>query len=272
MQAEITISRTRATTPRAAREAVRFDAVGKRYGGRVALADISFTLAEGESVAITGVNGAGKTTLLRCLLDFAYPDSGVISIFGVRSRDPRARSRLAFVPERFQPPAQLTGHEVLQWLSGLQGRSWTRAHSGEVFERFAIAGEALDRPVRLFSKGMAQKLALAAALAADKPLLVLDEPMSGLDPLARESVAAMLQQARERGATLLFTSHSLADVARLCDRLVIVHDGALRFVGTPAALIEAQQAEDLDRAFLSRIQSRPHGHAPSTRASGDGCQ
>ena len=116
---------------------MRFDAVGKRYGGRVALAGISFTLAEGESVAITGVNGAGKTTLLRCLLDFAYPDSGVISIFGVRSRDPRARSRLAFVPERFQPPAQLTGHEVLQWLMfqmGSVGPMFGQVHH---FRRFA---------------------------------------------------------------------------------------------------------------------------------------
>ena len=129
----------------------------------------------------------------------------------------------------------------------------TVSQFGVTFARFGIDADALNRPVRLFSKGMAQKLALAAALSADKPLLVLDEPMSGLDPLARDAVASMLQQAHRRGATLLFSSHSLVDVARLCDRLVIVHDGTLRFVGTPAALIEEQQASDLDQAFLSRI-------------------
>ena len=253
MDADITITEKPAFAAPVTRQAVRFDGVGKFYRRHRALADISFSVAEGESIAITGVNGAGKTTLLRCLLDFARPDEGAISIFGVSSRLPQARRSLAFVPERFQPPAHLTGHEVLQWLSGLQGRRWTRERSAQTFARFAIDIGALDRPVRLFSKGMAQKLALAAALSADKPLLVLDEPMSGLDPLARDAVAAMLQQARRRGATLLFSSHSLADVARLCDRLVIVHDGSLRFVGTPASLIEEQCAADLDQAFLSRI-------------------
>ncbi len=234
--------------------AVSFRHVSKSYRRHNALSDIDFSIRAGEAVAIVGVNGAGKTTLLRCLLDFARPDHGTIEIFGVDSRTPAARRPLAFVPERFQPPAHLTGHEVLQWLAGLQGRDWTRQASEQAFERYSITRDALHRPVRLFSKGMTQKLALAAALMAGKRLLVLDEPMSGLDPQAREFVIRMLEQARDDGTGLLFSSHSLNDVSRLCDRLVMIHGGELRFVGTPAELVADQQATDLDQAFLRRIQ------------------
>ena len=235
-----------------------FQQVGKRYRARSALSDITFCVAAGESVAIAGVNGAGKTTLLRCLLDFARADAGSIRVFGVDSRLPQARRHLAFLPERFLPPAHLSGHEVLQWLAGLHGQRWCRDRSAAVFENFALPADALDRTIRQYSKGMTQKLGLAAALSSSKRLLVLDEPMSGLDPQARQFVTRSLLTAREAGAGLLITSHNLTDVARLCSRLALVHDGELRFLGRPEELIEQHRAPDLEAAFLARIATPLH--------------
>jgi ABC-2 type transport system ATP-binding protein len=243
-----------AATPSAeAPPAVRIDNVGKQYGRRDALAAVTIEVAAGESVAIVGVNGAGKTTLLRCLLDFVRPDTGRIELFGVDSREPRARETLSFLPERFAPPAYLTGHEIMQWLAGLRGEAWSLDDSREAFERFAVPIEAIDRPMRAYSKGMMQKLGLASALAGGRPLLVLDEPMSGLDPLARRALADTLQQARRQGTGLLFTSHALADVQRLCDRMVLIHEGRVRFVGAPHELVAQTGTADLDEAFVAAV-------------------
>jgi ABC-type multidrug transport system ATPase subunit len=228
-------------------------ALTKRYGGRPVLDAITIGLRPGEIVAIAGVNGAGKTTLLRCLLDFAHADSGEVRLFGVDSRDPAARARLAFLPERFVPPAYLTGHEVLTWMAGLHGIGWSRERSQRAIERFAMPAEALDRPVRQFSKGMTQKLGLVAVLASGKPLCMLDEPMSGLDPQARRFVAEALAQARADGTALLLTSHSMTDIDRLCDRVAVVHAGRLRWFGTPAELKSAHGSADLESAFLACI-------------------
>lgn len=233
--------------------ALRFSGVSKRYGERTVLEQISFETRAAEVVAIAGVNGAGKTTLLRCLLDFTQAQFGRIEIFGADSRVPEARRALSYLPERFVPPPYLTGHEVLQWLAGLDGRTWGRSQSEAAFQQYVIPVEAMRRPAREFSKGMAQKLGLAATLSAHKPLVVLDEPMSGLDPLARRSVIGALEEHRRNGVSLLFTSHSMPDVQRLADRLLIIHDGQLRFDGQPATLLKEQQCDDLESAFLSCI-------------------
>lgn len=233
--------------------ALRIAGLSKRYRERQALADVTLDVRPGETVAIAGVNGAGKTTLLRCLLDFAHADAGRIELFGVDARIPAARARLAFLPERFVPPQYLSGHEVLTWLAGLHGNRWSREQSAAAFERFAVPMEAMSRPVKHFSKGMTQKLGLAAVLASGKPLRVLDEPMSGLDPQARRFVADALGQVRATGSALLFTSHSMADIDRLCDRVAVVHAGRLRWFGPPADLKAAHGVADLESAFLACI-------------------
>ncbi len=240
---------------------VRFDAIGKRYRAHQALRGVSFEVGAGQSVAIAGVNGAGKTTLLRCLLGFAAPDQGEVRIFGVRSDQAQARARLAWLPERFNPPAHLSGAETLQMLAGLGAVNYSRARALQVLERLEFPTDAIDRPIRSYSKGMNQKMGLAAVLMSDKPLWVLDEPMSGLDPLARRCVLNALQQARQSGVTLLFTSHAMADIERLCDRVVVIHQGSLRFTGKPEELCQRHQVCKLEDAFLQCIdQSTAHQH------------
>lgn len=236
--------------------AIRFSNVGKSINQRSILSDVRFEVAQGRTVAIVGVNGAGKTTLLRCLLDYIKPTSGSIEVFGLPSTLPAARERLAFLPERFVPPGHLTGHETLVWLAGLRGQAWSIEQSRQGLEQFAIDPLALQRPLRLFSKGMTQKIGLMATLLANTPLIVLDEPMSGLDPQARRYVSNALSTARQAGRTLLFTSHSMADVEHLANDMALIHQGELRFFGSPAALRERFDGASLDESFLQCIEAK----------------
>ncbi|MFZ4760119.1 MAG: ABC transporter ATP-binding protein [Burkholderiaceae bacterium] len=242
-------------------------AVTKRYGrARPALDRVDLRIEPGECVAIAGVNGAGKTTLLRCLLDFARPDAGSISVFGLDSRDTRARRALAFLPERFLPSPHLTGRETLAMLAALQDQHWSAARIDAALADLEFPREALDTRMRRYSKGMTQKLGLAAAVLQDKPLLVLDEPMSGLDPLARRFLAGVLARLKASGRTLLFTSHAPADIARLADRVALLHAGRLLFAGTPAELCATQHTDDLESAFVARIgheTPEPHDDRPA---------
>jgi ABC-2 type transport system ATP-binding protein len=239
--------------------AIACDAVSRNLRGQQVLDRISFSLGPGQALAVVGVNGAGKTSLLRCLLDFGRPDSGTIRLFGRDSRDPAARRHLGYLPERFQAPSHLTGHETLAWFAGLLGTRWMRARSDVLAQRFQLPDGALDRRVSAYSKGMMQKLALAALIASDRPLLVLDEPMSGLDPLARRNLQQLLAQVRGESRTLVMTSHSLADVEALADRLLLLHRGRALFFGPPAALVESTGAPDLEAAFVACVVSAGQG-------------
>lgn len=231
--------------------ALEFVSVTKRYGQAVALADASFTVPAGRAFGLAGVNGAGKTTLIRCMLDLVSPSAGRIEIFGIPSGEPRARARLAFLPERFSAPYYLSGSAFLRMMAGMRGNRHDAAAARDLAERLDLDPDALERPVRQYSKGMAQKLGLAACLLADTDLLVLDEPMSGLDPKARARVKDLLTDLGRRGRTLFFTSHALADVEELCDSVAVMHGGRVRFVGSPAELRSRGGASTLERAFLA---------------------
>ena len=233
--------------------ALRFADVAKAYAGVPALAGISFEVRRGEFFGLVGVNGAGKTTLIKCLLDFCDTDGGAIEIFGASHRATAARSRLAFLPERFNPPFYLTGRNFLQYLLSLHRTPYDEARAARMFEALDLEPSALDRPARAYSKGMTQKLGLAACLLSGKDLYVLDEPTGGLDPKARALLKRELMALRGAGHTVFFTSHALSDVAEMCDRMAVLHAGRLRFAGTPQELAGQTGAPDLERAFLSCI-------------------
>jgi ABC-2 type transport system ATP-binding protein len=165
--------------------ALAFRGVGKSFGQRVVLADINLEIARGEALGLVGVNGAGKTTLLRALLDLARPDQGSIEVFGTPASQADARQHLSYLAERFSPPGFATGLELLRYLLALHGLTFDLAQAREQALALDLDPAALARPARHYSKGMAQKLGLIACVLARRPLLVLDEPMSGLDPRAR---------------------------------------------------------------------------------------
>ena len=233
--------------------AVRFDRVRKSYGRQAVLQGIDLDIAAGMSFGLVGINGAGKTTLIKCLLDFCHIDDGGIEIFGTRHTASRARARLAFLPERFMPPYFLTGRDFLGYMLTLDRRAAGDDKVRAVFASLDLEAAALDKPVRSYSKGMTQKLGLAACLLADKDLYVFDEPMSGLDPKARALLKGQLHRLRGEGRTLFFSSHALADIEEICDRMAILHQGELRFIGSPAACCEQYGTNSLEQAYLRCI-------------------
>jgi len=241
-------------TGRDAQPALRFVRVSKRYGSAPALRDFTLDVCAGETFGLVGMNGAGKTTLIKCLLDFAEPDDGEIEVFGVSHRITHARTRLSFLPERFTPPYYLRGWDFLSYMLRLQGVVCDRQEAERMLQRLDLDVSALAKPVRAFSKGMTQKLGLAACLLARKDLYVLDEPISGLDPKARSLLKGLLKELRDGGRTIFFTSHVLADVEELCNRMAVIHDGALRFTGSPAELRGRHDDANLEKAFLACIE------------------
>jgi ABC-2 type transport system ATP-binding protein len=227
--------------------------VRKRFGQSAALAGLSLAVEPGESFGLAGVNGAGKTTLIKCLLDFCSMDGGSIRIFGVDHRTTASRARLAFLPERFNPPYYLRGRDFLRYIVELQGVPYHEDEVRTMLRDLDLDADALTKPVRAFSKGMTQKLGLAGCLLGRKDLYVLDEPTSGLDPKARALLKLRLRALRSRGHTIFFTSHALADVEEICDRMAVIHAGELRFCGTPAALRAQCGGSNLEAAFLASI-------------------
>jgi ABC-2 type transport system ATP-binding protein len=235
--------------------ALQFARVGKSYARVAALSEFSLEVRRGEFFGLVGVNGAGKTTLIKCMLDFCDADAGVIEIFGAPHRDTAARARLAFLPERFNPPFYLTGRDFLHYMCKLHRTRYEDAEVARIFGALDLELSALDRLARNYSKGMTQKLGLAACLLSGKDLYVLDEPTGGLDPKARALFKDELAALRRAGRTVFFTSHALADVAEMCDRMAVLHAGRLRFAGTPRELTGRYGAADLERAFLACITS-----------------
>ncbi len=233
--------------------ALRFAQVTKNYGGMPALADFSLEVKRGGFFGLVGVNGAGKTTLIKCLLDFCDTDGGAIEIFGTSHRVTAARARLAFLPERFNPPHYLTGRDFVRYMLELYRKPYDEARVARLFAALDLDRSALDRPARAYSKGMTQKLGLAACLLSGKDLYVLDEPAGGLDPRARALLKAELKALHGTGHTVFFTSHALGDIAELCDHMAVVHAGRLLFAGTPAELMSRHGSPDLERAFLACI-------------------
>jgi ABC-2 type transport system ATP-binding protein len=234
--------------------AVAVRGLAKRYGAVAALAGVDLAVGTGEAFGLVGANGAGKTTLIKCLLDLAAADAGEAAIFGVPSREPRARARLAYLPERFAPPHYLSGREFVAAMLALRGGRYEQETMSHLCRELELDPAALERPVRGLSKGMTQKVGLAACFALARDLYVLDEPMSGLDPAARVAVKSVLRRLGAEGRTILLTSHVLADVEELCGALAVLDGGKLRYRGSPASLRERYAETNLERAFMKCLR------------------
>ncbi|MFR9807010.1 ABC transporter ATP-binding protein [Pseudonocardia sp. RS010] len=214
--------------------------MSKRYGRTVALEELDLTVPAGEVFGFLGPNGAGKSTTIRLLLGLARPTAGRAWVSGVPALDvARAHRHLASVPADVALWPQLTGAETLDLLGSL-GPGTDTAYRAELVERFALDP---SRPARTYSSGNRQKVALVAAFATRAPLLVLDEPTSGLDPLMEQQFQHAVREARERGQTVFLSSHQLAEVEAVCDRVGILRAGRLVEVAEVSALRALHRTE-----------------------------
>jgi ABC-2 type transport system ATP-binding protein len=215
---------------------------------------VSLDVQPGEVFGLIGLNGVGKTTLIKTILTLVKPTAGRIEIFGKDNQAPGSRDQLAYLPEKFQPPQQLTGDEFLRFSLSFYGQPYSRDQAAAAADALGLSQGALADRVNVYSKGMAQKLGLLATFLTARPLLILDEPMSGLDPKARILFKKMVDDCRAENRAVFMSSHILADLDETCDRVGILHDGGLVFVGTPKALREKTNAPTLERAFLATIE------------------
>ncbi len=229
------------------------DHIVKSYGKQRVLEDISFTLQPGEIFGLVGLNGAGKTTLIKILLDLAHADSGNALLFGEPSTSVKARERLSYLPEKFSPSRYLKGYEHLALALSYYGKKLDREKARTLAAELDLNPDVLDRKVGGYSKGMGQKLGLMGAFMVDQPFMVLDEPMSGLDPRARIALKEVMLRARGEGKTLFFSSHILSDIEEICDRIGIIHDSKLVYLGTASAFKPTFKEDTLERAFLKAI-------------------
>ena len=194
-----------------------------------ALEDVSLEVQRGETLGLIGPNGAGKTTLLSCLLGLLRPASGSITVDGKAPDDLSVRARTGYMPERLGFDRDLTGAAFLAHHWRLAGgdpgqcREQTRAAA----ERVGLAPEALGKKLRTYSRGMLQRAGMAQAMLRDPDLLFLDEPASGTDPLGVAIVRERILEAKRRGATIVLNSHQLAEVEKVCDRVVFIDRGRL---------------------------------------------
>ncbi|HEU5047645.1 MAG TPA: ABC transporter ATP-binding protein [Rickettsiales bacterium] len=225
----------------------------KRYGSNLVLDNVSLSLSEGELFGLIGLNGVGKTTLIKNILDLTRPDSGEASIFGVPCANAQARRSISYLPEKFQPSRYLRGREYLELSLSYFGKPFDMEQARKEAMNVDLNPDALNNKVGSYSKGMGQKLGLIGAFLIDAPLLILDEPMSGLDPRARIMLKERLLASKKAGKTIFFSSHILSDIDEICDRIGVISNSKLIFVGTPQQFKQANKGETLEKSFLSAI-------------------
>ncbi len=226
------------------------------YGEMTAIENINLQVETGEFFGLIGLNGAGKTTLIKTLLGLRTQDSGEVYIHGRAVNDNKIKQRLAFLPERFEPSWFLSGIEFLKFSAALYNHPLSDEQCIEYAQRVSLDPTALKRRVQTYSKGMRQKLGLLGTILTGCDILILDEPMSGLDPVARAQVKALLQETKNKGCTIFLSSHILADMDEICDRVAVLHDKKIRYTGTAADLKKKTKSKSLEQAFLQYIEEK----------------
>jgi ABC-2 type transport system ATP-binding protein len=220
-----------------------------------ALQDISFSLSQGQTLGLVGANGAGKSTCIKLLMDFIRPDNGSISLLNSSPKNHRIRSRIGYLPETANFPSNLTVLDMLNFTGCTS--SMTRANirdGSEKWLRRLGLWDARKKPLRNYSKGMQQRANFAIALLNEPELLILDEPMSGLDPIGRADILALIADLKSQGCSILFCSHILEDVDRLVDNVLVLHRGQKIFEGQPTALAEQQGTPSFVEGYLSLVE------------------
>jgi ABC-2 type transport system ATP-binding protein len=214
----------------------------KRYGSTTALAGVDVDVAEGELVGLLGPNGAGKSTLVKIACGLVRPTRGQAEVCGAKAGSRASLRQLGYLAELFRFPGWYSADELIALHQRLSGSTGGEAERSELLELVGLT-EARDRRVEAMSKGMQQRLGIAQALVGAPPLLLLDEPTSALDPVGRRTVRLLLEELRGRGTSVLLNSHLLSEIELVCDRVVILHRGAVVAEGSPAELSRARGIE-----------------------------
>ena len=211
---------------------------------KCALRPLHLAVAEGEIFGFLGPNGAGKTTTLKLLMGLVYPTGGSARILGMEINDPQMKAQIGFLPEQPYFYDYLTAGELLEYYAQLSGvvPKERRRRVREVLGQVGLPDSG-GVQLRRFSKGMLQRVGIAQAILHDPRVVFLDEPMSGLDPMGRREVRDLMEQLKQKGKTVFFSTHILSDAESLCDRVAIIHHGELRGIGAVADLTSSVEGK-----------------------------
>jgi ABC-2 type transport system ATP-binding protein len=244
--------------------AIEIKGISKTFKGDLgnkrvkALEGLAFEVAQGEVFGFLGPNGAGKSTAIKILLNLIYSDSGSAYILGKDVNDKNVRRHVGYLPENPYFYDYLTAEELLWFAGSVSGmkKKEIQARSDEMLAQVNLE-HARTRPIRTYSKGMVQRAGLAMALIHDPQVVILDEPMSGLDPIGRKMVGDLILALKSKGKTVFFSSHILTDIERFCDKAGIIVGGKLRLVDQLDKLL-ANKAT-LEEAFLREVEKAGGG-------------
>ncbi len=227
--------------------------ISKIFDRRQVLDSIDLQVNHNEIFGFVGLNGIGKTTLIKIILDLLGEDRGEIEIFGINKALPESRKNLFYLPEKFQPSKKLKGEEFLRFSQDFYNKKYDAKRAEELCCKLDLQAEMLQQKVDNYSKGMTQKLGLIAVFMSQADLIILDEPMSGLDLKARINLKRELLEYRKLGKTVFFSSHILTDIDEICDQIAILNMGKITFRGSPEAFKVKYGQDTLDKAFLYEI-------------------
>jgi ABC-2 type transport system ATP-binding protein len=233
---------------------LKISQISKNFSKTV-LDDINFEVKNNEIFGFIGLNGQGKTTLIKIILDLCDQNNGEVEIYGVSRVLPEARKKVCYLPEKFQPSIHQTGLDFLNFVLGFYKIKFNEIEAYEICKNLELNYEILSQKISKYSKGMTQKLGLMAVFLSNADLVILDEPMSGLDPQARIFLKRELLNYKQKGKTIFFSSHILSDMDEICDNIAVLHNAKIRYIGSPQDLKKKHAKDNLDQAFLSEINS-----------------
>jgi ABC-2 type transport system ATP-binding protein len=223
------------------------------YNKKTIIDNISFDVQKGDVFGLIGINGAGKTTLIRSLLGLAKHE-GQGLIFGKEGREAKNRASAFYLPEKFIPSPSLTAFEYLEISQNFYKKQLDKEKASEICEKLGLEKDNFHKKTRAFSKGMSQKLGLASAFLSNNDLLILDEPMSGLDPLARVKLKQTIKEyVKSKEKTIFFSSHVLSDIEELCSKIVILDNKSIIFDGSPKYFMQKHDENSLEQAFIKAV-------------------
>ncbi|MFH2045340.1 MAG: ABC transporter ATP-binding protein [Pseudomonadota bacterium] len=232
---------------------ITLDSVTKKFGSFTAVDNVSYSIKKGESFALLGPNGAGKTSIVRMLLDFIKPSSGSITINGLSASDPEVRKHIGYVAEQHMIPPYLSGLEYLlrnAALIGLTGQD-AKNEANRVLEMVSMKGEERKKTAA-YSRGMKQRVGLGAAMLGEPKLLILDEPITGLDPIGIRDVRKIVENLLGKGVTVVLNSHLLSEVEKTCDTAAIMYKGKILVKDNINAIVKDH--ETLEDVFIRYIE------------------
>lgn len=212
---------------------------GKKLQRVTALVDLNLDIAAGEVFGFLGPNGAGKSTTIKSVMGLIKPTAGQVTVFGIPVTDPASRRRIGYLPENPSFFDYMTAREYLVFVGSTYGmdQSSLKTASARTLDLLDLS-HAADRPIRGYSKGMVQRLGLGQSLVHDPDMYILDEPMSGLDPIGRALVKDIIRDLKQRGKTIFFSTHITADVEAVCDRVGVISQGVLETLDSVDSILE----------------------------------